>query len=265
MSKEIKSIIRNSVEELIKTSTSREKLESSYKLHKEKIHFIPVKYRVLSGILQSLNIKFGNFIEKLLDEIVENDSQVQAHPMSGRKLRLQHTEESDNLIDQYITRRQRPDSPDDCSIEFTALLNKIKIFENDKGLQKISIRKDIDTLFYGKDHKPIYVEVKYNDDHDTGKFMDINRKFLKTYAGILNILNDMESSTLVPYIYYFNPTKRYGPIYTPSSHIKRGAQLFDEYFETKFADVDRYLREIGDDPEILKIFDAPYENVRHRL
>jgi hypothetical protein len=265
MSEKIKLIIRRSVEDLIQASVSDEKLKESYANHKDKIHFIPPKYRVLGGILHSLNIKFGNFIEKLLDKIVENDSQVIAHPLSGKKVWLNYTEQSDSCIDQYITRRQSPNSLDDCGPEFSVLLKNIKRFESDKGLEKIRIKKDIDSLFYTKNNFPIYTEVKYNDDHDTGKFEQINRKFLKTYACLLNQSDINNRSELVPYIYYFNPSKRWGPIYTPSTNIKRGAQLFDDYFETSFADVDRYLREIGDDPEILKIFDELYSNIRNKL
>ena len=92
-------------------------------------------------------------------------------------------------------------SPDDCGVEFSKLLNRIREFERDKTLVKMSIRKDIDALFYSKEKNPIYVEVKYNDDHDTGKFVDINRKFLKTYAGLLNKFNNHDNTELVPYIY----------------------------------------------------------------
>jgi hypothetical protein len=34
---------------------------------------------------------------------------------------------------------------------------------------------------------------------------------------------------LVPIIYYFNSTKRYGPIHTPSRNIMRGPQLFEAF------------------------------------
>ena len=47
----------------------------------------------------------------------------------------------------------------------------------------VNITHDVDILFKNlKSNTYYYVEVKYNDDHDTGKFVDINRKFLKTYA-----------------------------------------------------------------------------------
>ena len=67
---------------------------------------------------------------------------------------------------------------------------------------------------------------------------------------------------LLPILYYFNPTKRYGPIYTPSENIMRGSQLFDRFLHISYDIVDGYLSEIGDDPEILAIFDQMYKTVR---
>jgi hypothetical protein len=264
MPTDIKPIIRNAVEDSIRGSTTPLKLAEDYNKHKEKIHFIPIKYRVLGGVLQSLNIKFGNFIEKLLDEIVDSDSKVKAHSLSGKKVKLQYTQDTDSLIDQYISRRQRPESPDKCDEEFSDLLSEIKKIET-KNIQKMTVKKDIDALFYASEKQPVYVEVKYNDDHDTGKFVDINRKFLKTYAGIYNLLPEKERDHLVPYIYYFNPKKRWGPTYTPSTNIKRGRQLFEDFFEIRFEDVDECLRGIGDDPDIVKIFDNIYEKIRYKL
>ena len=97
-----------------------------------------------------------------------------------------------------------------------------EIFETEKAasaFNKQRIRHDVDVLFKARDGRSIYLEVKYNDDHDTGKFVSINRKFLKTYAGLVNHLQVEGFEDLTPYIYYFNPTKRYGPIYVPSRSI----------------------------------------------
>ncbi len=43
----------------------------------------------------------------------------------------------------------------------------------------------------------------------------------------------------------------------------RGSQLFDRFLHISYADVDRYMAEIGDDPEILAIFDKMYSTVRN--
>lgn len=42
----------------------------------------------------------------------------------------------------------------------------------------------------------------------------------------------------------------------------RGSQLFERFLHTSYEDVDGYLSEIGDDPEILAIFDKMYNMVR---
>jgi hypothetical protein len=43
----------------------------------------------------------------------------------------------------------------------------------------------------------------------------------------------------------------------------RGTQLFDRYLQTKYSDVNRYLSDIGNDPEVLAMFDAVYQKVRN--
>jgi hypothetical protein len=69
---------------------------------------------------------------------------------------------------------------------------------------------------------------------------------------------------LLPILYYFNATKRYGPIYIPSQNIMRGSQLFDRFLHISYEEVDGYLSEIGDDPDILSIFDKMYNMVRNQ-
>jgi hypothetical protein len=146
---------------------------------------------------------------------------------------------------------------------FVQLLSEVIKLENRDNSVKQTITKDVDALFRTNAGQVIYLEIKYNDDHDTGKFVDINRKFIKTYAGLINHLGITDIEQLKPILYYFNPTKRWGPIYTPTANIYRGAQLFDEFFETKFSDIDEYLRNLGDDETIISIFDQLYETIRY--
>lgn len=225
---------------------------------------MPIRYRVIGGILQGLNIKFSNFIEQLLRNIVEIDTGVKVLDDSGKKIRLFFTPTTDALIDSYITERQLPNSPDDCSPAFSDLLDKILEIEHAAtDEQRQGITKDVDGPFQTKDGLIVYTELKYNDDHDTGKFVDINRKFIKTWAGLAVRYRIKSKDEILP-ILYFNPTKRYGPIYTPSSNIMRGPQLFDRFLHISYADVDKYLAEIGDDPEILAIFDKICHIVRNQ-
>lgn len=267
MSKQVKQIIRQTVLEMLADSMSAQNIRKMAEKHAEKVHFVPIRYRIIGGILQGLNIKFGNFIEHLLRNIIEIDTGVKVMPDSGKKIKLFFTPETDALIDGYITERQLPNSPDDCSKVFSNLLDRIlKIEHAATDEQRQGVTKDVDGLFQTDDGLIVYTELKYNDDHDTGKFVDINRKFIKTWAGLAVRYRIQSKDELLPILYYFNATKRYGPIYTPSSNIMRGSQLFDRFLHISYSDVDRYLAEIGDDPEILAIFDKMYNTVRnHKL
>jgi len=263
MKQQVKQIINKTVLEMLSGRVSNQNIRKLVKKHSEKVHFVPIRYRVIGGILQGLNIKFGNFIEKLLSNIVEIDTGVNVMPDSGKKIKLFITARTDALIDSYITTRQLPNSPDDCANDFLKLLDSIIEIENAAtDDQRQGITKDIDGLFQTDDGLIVYTELKYNDDHDTGKFVDINRKFIKTWAGLAVRFKIKSKEELFPILYYFNSTKRYGPIYIPSSNIMRGRQLFDRYLHISYADVDGYLKEIGDDPEILAIFDKMYNTVR---
>jgi hypothetical protein len=265
MSNQVKEVITNTVRQMLTNSMSAKNIRKLLKKHEGKIHFIPIRYRVIGGILQGLNIKFGNFIEQLLSNIVEIDAGVNSMEDSGKKIKLFFTHETDALIDAYITQRQLPNSPDDCTEVFNALLDKILEIESmATDEQRQGITKDVDGLFQTHDGLIVYTELKYNDDHDTGKFVDINRKFIKTWAGLAVRYHIQSREQLLPILYYFNPKKRYGPIHTPSKNIMRGAQLFERFLQIKYDEVDGYLSEIGDDSEILAIFDQMYDTVRHK-
>lgn len=265
MSNQVKEIIHHTILEMLTDSMSAQNIRKIAVKHAEKIHFVPIRYRIIGGILQGLNIKFGNFIEQLLRNIIEIDTGVKAMPDSGRKIKLFFTPETDALIDRYITERQLPNSPDDCSKVFSNLLGRILEVEHTAtDEQRQGITKDVDGLFQTDDGLIVYTELKYNDDHDTGKFVDINRKFIKTWAGLAVRYSIQSKNELLPILYYFNAKKRYGPIYTPSSNIMRGSQLFDRFLHIRYTDVDRYLSEIGDDSEILAIFDKMYNTIRNQ-
>jgi hypothetical protein len=264
MNETLRKLIISSVTGMVNEAASDRKIREGFATHLSKVHFVPASYRVLGGILQALNIKFGNFIEDLIGLVVENDPGVEVLSESGKKIPLSMTQETDALIDSYITKRQLPDSPDQCDDQFYSLLASILDTENrSDAVEKQTITKDVDILFRSqRTGRVVYLEVKYNDDHDTGKFVDINRKFLKTYAGLVNHLGTTAIDDINPIIYYFNPTKRYGPIYVPSTHILRGRQLFDVYFETKYEDIDQQLKSIGEDKDIVGLFDDLYNRIR---
>src|SRR3990172_2457936 len=265
MSNQVKEVIHDTVLQMLEDSMSAKNIRKIVRKHESKIHFVPIRYRIIGGMLQGLNIKFGNIIEQLLRNIVEIDTAVNAMEDSGKNIKLFFTPETDALIDGYITVRQLPNSPDDCTEMFDNLLEKILAIESSAtDEQRQGITKDVDGLFQTGAGLMVYTELKYNDDHDTGKFVDINRKFIKTWAGLAVRYQIQSTSQLLPILYYFNPKKRYGPIYVPSKNIMRGPQLFERFLHISYDDVDGYLSEIGDDPEILAIFDKMYNTVRNQ-
>lgn len=265
MSSQVREVINSTVRQMLTNSLSAKNIRNMLQKHEAKVHFVPIRYRIIGGILQGLNIKFGNFIEQLLRNIVETDTGIQIMEDSGKKIKLFFTHQTDALIDSYITNRQLPNSPDDCTKLFNALLEEILTIENSANdEQRQGVTKDVDGLFQTDDGLIVYTELKYNDDHDTGKFVDINRKFIKTWAGLAVRYQIQSPSQLLPILYYFNPKKRYGPIYVPSKNIMRGPQLFERFLHISYDDVDGYLSEIGDDPEVLAIFDEMYNTVRHK-
>lgn len=86
MREDMHTIVREAVIELIHSTATEAYIRNSFAVHDAKVHFVPAPYRVIGGILQSLNIKFGNFIERLLALVVDNDPEVQALPASGTKV-----------------------------------------------------------------------------------------------------------------------------------------------------------------------------------
>lgn len=261
----IKKIIKKAVLDLLSNTISKKKIDQITKKHVSKIHFIPTKYRIFGGLLQSLNIQFGNFIEVLMHKIVEEEKYLEiVKNISGKKnVSLSLTKTTDSLIDRFITNRQNNNKQLDS--KFNQLLKDI-IKEQESNKKFITIKHDIDVLFKDKRSGVFYyIEVKYNDDHDTGKFIDINRKFIKTYAGLVKKLDIKNTSELKPILYYLNKKIMKGNIYVPEkTHIYRGKKLFDEFFTIKYGELDNCLKNISEDKEIMKIFDNLYNKIRYK-
>lgn len=260
----IKKLIKESVLKLINNTTADTKIEKIIGKHEVKTHFVPIRYRIFGGLLQSLNIQFGNFIEVLMQRIIEEEKQLKIiNEISGKKnVSLPLTEETDSLIDRFISDRQN-NNDNKLTEKFEQLLkNIIANQQSDKNL--ITTKHDVDVLFKDKGGIYYYVELKYNDDHDTGKFVDINRKFVKTYAGLVKKLGIENTKQLKPILYYLNRKIMKGNIYVPEeSHIYRGEKLFDEFLTMKYDDLDGYLKNVSEDKEIVKIFDELYQKIRY--
>jgi hypothetical protein len=153
-----------------------------------------------------MNIQFGNFIEVLMTLLVKNDGRYEIiSDYSGKKSNsFELSSKNEELIDKYITRCQAEENIN-INVEFPKLLEQLIADGNE---QIIKFKYDIDLLF--KDtmtDKIYYLECKYNDDHDTGKFVDINRKFIKTYAYLAKKLNITNSNKLIPILFSLRTRK----------------------------------------------------------
>lgn len=229
MNKEdLSQLLEESINELLGGEVGFENNVDRYiKIHEKKTHFIPIKYRVLGGFLQSLNIKFGNFIEILLTNLINSEDIGDFETIkevSGKKnVTLEIEEECEGVIDSYVNH------PKDYSEkEFTKLLDIIFKNQNNDSLTFNSEVFDIDLILKKNSGEYIYVEIKYNDDHDTGKFKDINRKFLKTFAGLVRKFKIKDRNKIYPILYYFNQHTRYNNKYLKEHEmIMRSKELFE--------------------------------------
>lgn len=257
---EVENLINSAVINMIEHTASAKKLASLNDKHDKKLHFIPKKYRVFGGLLHSMNIQFENFIEELMTVLISNEERYEIiSKYSGKKsnaFKLSHS--NDARIDAYISNCQYGNV--DINVEFPNLLNEIV---NDTDTNTETFTHDIDVLFRDKlTGKFYYLEMKYNDDHDTGKFVDINRKFIKTYAYLADTLEIKSSDELVPILFFFNNKMMKGNIYVPeATNIRRGKSFFNEFLHISYDDVDRYLSTLSESDEVVKMFDELYMRV----
>jgi hypothetical protein len=259
----IQKMLTAAISDLIAHSSSKEKIADIEKKHDVKIHFVPKQYRIFGGILQSMNIQFGNFIEKVMEEVVgDNPDNEIVKDFSGKKGNsFKLSSASDRLIDGYITNCQVKNySEQELVAEFEKLDKQIKANELNKNNDFEIFKHDIDLLFRNKKTGVVfYAEIKYNDDHDTGKFMDINRKFLKTYAYLQREIPNM---AIKPILFYFNNKKMKGNIYLPENEvIYRGKRFFDNFAKIKYEDMDRYMKEISESEDTKELFKNLFESV----
>ncbi len=261
MNNEVENIINEAVKIMIEHTEDEKKIGKLYEKHNKKIHFIPIRYRVFGGMLQSLNIQYGNFIEQLMAVIVSKDARYEiVTKYSGKKSnKFSISYENDSRIDAYITRCQVEENFD-LKKEFNNLMDTIV---NNKGDTFKKFTHDIDLLFRNKSTNVYYyLEIKYNDDHDTGKFVDINRKILKTSAYLIHELNITNAAQFKPILFFFNKKKMKDNIYIPEdTNIYRGDRFFNEFLNIKYDDVERYMSSLSENDTIINAFNEVYNKV----
>lgn len=265
MDDEVKNLINQAVESILVKMSSKDTIAKLDDKHAKKIHFIPKSYRIFGGMLQSMNIQFGNFIEELMSLLIANEQDYEiVTEYSGKKsntFTLSRANES--RIDSYISECQL--NPDGfCNTNFQALQSAIL---SDVDINRNTFKHDIDLLFKNKTtNKYYYLEIKYNDDHDTGKFVDINRKFIKTYAYIANELQIKDIADLTPILFFFNNKKMKGNLYIPeSTNIWRGESFFNEFLQNiSYKDLNDYMTNLSESDEVKSMFNNLYDKIISR-
>lgn len=263
----LKELLEESVLQIIKNSASKQKIKKILDKHNKKIHFVPKRYRVLGVILQSMNIQFGNFVEVVFENVIASNPNMEIlKKYSGKKSnKFTLSKDSENLIDRYITSCQVKGYNEVELLEaYNDLIEKITENERNFNLQKDIFKHDVDILFKDKTNNIIYyAEIKYNDDHDTDKFVAINRKFLKTYAYLVGELNDQKIDLkLKPILVYFNNKKMKGNIYIPENEaIYRGERFFKTFTNVEYSKLAQYMTNISESDEIIEIFNNLYKEV----
>ena len=260
MKNDLENIIIKAVSNIIENSISNKKIKKLKEKHDKKMHFIPKRYRVFGGLLQSMNIQFGNFIEELMALIISNENKFKIlEEYNGKKNNKFYLSDTNiKRIDDYIAKCQYEHTAD-LKKEFRLLKNEIL---NDKDTSLKEVKCDTDLIFYNNENI-YYFEVKYNDDHDTGKFVNINKKFITTYAAIATELkNKNYKETVIPILFYFTNKKMKGNNYIPEeTNIRRGKRFFDEFLSIKYDDLEKCLSNISENKKNIKIFDELYQKI----
>jgi hypothetical protein len=264
MNEELKTFIKEEIRTILCKRNVDNIIKKVKNRHEGKVHFIPLEYRVFSGTIQSLNIQFGNFIQRTLHNIITNNPKLEMLPESGKKITKQVSNDTIKLIDNYISNCKRS-NPDDLAASFLELRNKIIACENDSFTEK---SYDVDVLFKNIETGIIYyVEVKYNDDHDTGKFENIASKFIKTYATLLNMNGECDANNFIPILYYFNHNankpKKSNKYIDENAHIYRGAKLFDELLNVDYSQLKEFIETPFNDRNTIDLFDDIYAKIRN--
>jgi hypothetical protein len=211
-----------------------------------KTHFIPLGVRVFSGVVQAMNIRYGNFIQAVMNALVAREPSLKLHPSSGRRVDFRIPGSLDAVVDNYITQRKRSSSVDPDN-DYSAMRGSW--LASDKS-NLIASPNDVDLLFRDSSGQMTYVELKFNDDHDTGKHPDIFRKLIKTGLAI----EVQAREPVLPCVYFFNPGERKLVKFLPDEQRLFGQDFFQRYLTIDYKEVADALSRVSIDTAIKKKF-----------
>ncbi len=239
-------LISESLETSVWGAFEASNVERVRRKNASKTHFIPLGVRVFSGVVQAMNIRYGNFIQAFMNALVARESNLELHPSSGRRVDFKIPGTLDAVVDSYVMQRKRSDS-DDPSKEYLSMRTSWLNLERDT---LIASPNDIDLLFRDTSGQMIYVELKFNDDHDSGKHPDIFRKILKTGLAI----EVQVQEPVLPCVYFFNPGERNLVRFLPDEQRLYGPDFFERYLTVEYEEVADALSKVSVDTAVQERF-----------
>ena len=259
--------------EIMENTFSDDLIEESFKTQLKISHVIPIRHRVLGGLSQAVNIKFGNFLEILIKEIIKNDSDYTIVSSINTSLPIENkdflnklgikslssenkviggsntlfiiSDRNQKLIDNYITECTKSTAnKENVEINFKNLLkqieNNIKEEKRNPNIYDfVTFNNDVDLLFFkNKNNHYYYVELKKEDNHDSGKTKDMYKKVIKTFVCLLY------QEKLTPILLFFGSIKNQSNI-LPSSNVYSGENFFNEYLTISFNEINNKMYKVS--------------------
>lgn len=270
--------------EIMENTFSDDLIEESFKTQLKISHVIPIRHRVLGGLYQAVNIKFGNFLEILVKEIIKNDDNYTLVSSINTSLPIENknflnklgiksfssenkviggsntlfiiSDRNQRLIDNYITECTKSTADkENVEINFKKLLKQIEINikeekENPNIYDFVTFNNDVDLLFFkNKNNHYYYVELKKEDNHDSGKTKDMYKKVIKTFVCLLyqeysNQNKNFKIEALTPILLFFGNIKNQSNI-LPASNVYSGESFFNEYLTISFNEINNKMCKVS--------------------
>lgn len=231
--KKLEKIISNNMNDLMKKISEKD----FTKINKNKLHFLPIEYLNLTSYLTSLSISIGNLLEKLIRDIIKEDKKYNLSNLSGKKIDRIISEEENNAIEYYMKNKR------DFNLNFLEDVKYVN-FNFNKGNKK----RDIDLLLYDNNKNYYLFELKFLDNHDTGKHENIYKKLFETTFALRRYFekNKIDYKKIEPILYFFNDTKKYKEDYLEENrNLYRGENFWNKFSNVSFYDIKEVFNNIS--------------------
>lgn len=287
--------LTNEALKIMECTFSNDEIEKAFEIQLQKTHAMPIRHRVLGGLYQSVNIKFGNFLEILMKQIIddnpsytlvkrittgmpvtdekfiEKDKKFKDFPMTntvegGKSTNFIISKRNQRLIDDYITECTKSDAKkEDIKVNFDKLVKKIteNIIEEKKNplvYDYLTFKNDVDLLFFKNDNNNyFYIELKKEDNHDSGKTKDMYLKVIKTFTCLLYQAYSNDDETLIvesltPILLFFGDINNPSNI-LPEDFVFSGEKFFEKYLTIDFSQINDNMCKVSNSQKLIEFLD----------